>query len=254
MISRNNSYRIERNSRTKVNLRICTYCPCLTRPIISVFIPIDKIRRTITCIRPIGIIVFWYTRGRRCTIAYRFPGLLNWFNFYLLCNSFIRNLANTIGHIARDSYNSGAPLRDFYRSANLCRCGLLIYAHYGEVRRGKHIPAILGRRAVDILNSAIVFHDERDNLAAIPSFGYLYANLGFAGILIFCGRRSHIIGLYSAVNSLNTGYYTRMLGRSQRRKVGAGYANGVVIVAYGGVVGGNIYCSISLKPALNKLI
>ena len=163
------------------------------------------------------------------------------------------------GHYAVNSYNSSAPLRDFYRSANLCRCGLLIYAHYGEVRRGKRIPAILGL-ACDIINSAIAFHDERDNLAAIPSFGYLYANLGFAGILIIvCGRRGHIIGRYLPLSS--TLYRNRCSLTLQRRKVGAGYANGVVIggsiaatIAYGFVVGGNIYCSISLKPALYKHI
>ena len=178
------------------------------------------------------------------------------------CNSRIRRIANfVVGHFTINGKDFLFPFYNRYRSANLCRCGLLIYAHYGEVRRGKHIPAILGRRAVDILNSAIVFHDERDNLAAIPSLGYLYANLGFAGISIVRGRRGHVIGHYSAFNSLNACYFSRMLGRSQRRKVGAGYANGVVIggsiaatIAYGFVVGGNIYCSISLKPALYKHI
>ena len=121
------------------------------------------------------------------------------------------------------------------------------------MRRGKHIPAILGL-ACDIINSAIVSHDERVNLAAIPFCGYLYANLGFAGISIVRGRRGHVIGHYSAFNSLNACYFSRMLGRSQRRKVGACYANGIVIVDYGFVVGGNIYCSISLKPALNMHI
>ena len=127
------------------------------------------------------------------------------------------------------------------------------------MRRGKHIPAVLGRRAVDILSSTIL-NDERFNFGLVPSFRYLYANLGFADILIIvCGRRGHIIGRYLPLSS--TLYRNRCSLTLQRRKVGAGYANGVVIggsiaatIAYGFVVGGNIYCSISLKPALNKLI
>ena len=121
------------------------------------------------------------------------------------------------------------------------------------MRRGKHIPAILGRRAVDILSSTIL-NDERDNLAAIPFCGYLYANLGLFGIIRIRGRRGHIIGRYLPLSS--TLYRNRCSLTLQRRKVGAGYANGVVIggssIAYGG--GGNIYCSISLKPALNMHI
>ena len=127
------------------------------------------------------------------------------------------------------------------------------------MRRGKHIPAILGRRAVDDILSSTILNDERFNFCLVPSFGYLYANLGVSGIIRIRGRRGHIIGRYLPLSS--TLYRNRCSLTLQRRKVRAGYANGVVIggsiaatIAYGFVVGGNIYCSISLKPALNKHI